>query len=103
MTDRTDVIEGITERAEDLAEDYTRDLSEFVDKLVPKTLANAEYAARCSALMIALNRNLARCAAAFGEVHEIKPEEMVQLVAGQFSRYHVMCLNALRGEGSTTQ
>lgn len=103
MTARTDVIEGITERTDELADDYTRDLSEFVDKLVPTTLDNAEYAARCSALMIALNRNLARCAASFGEVHQVATEEMVQLVAAQFSRYHVLCLNALRGDGSTTQ
>lgn len=99
----TDAIDGIKERSSELAEDYTEKLTAFVDELVPSMLANDEYAARCSALLIALNRQLARCAAAFGEVHQIDPQEIMALVAEQFSQNHVKALNALRGEGGTIQ
>jgi hypothetical protein len=79
--------------------------SETIDAIKERSvdLANDEYAARCSALLIALNRELARCAAAFGEVHQIDPAEIMTLVAEQFSKNHVHALNALRGEGSSVQ
>jgi hypothetical protein len=104
MTDtQSETIDAIKERSVDLVEEYSAELTAFVDKLVPSLLANDEYAARCSALLIALNRELARCAAAFGEVHQIDPAEIMTLVAEQFSKNHVHALNALRGEGSSVQ
>lgn len=104
MTDtRSETIDAIKDRSADLVEKYSAELTTFVDKLVPPMLMNDEYAARCSALLIALNRQLARCAASFGEVHEIDPEEVMQLVAKLFSQNHVRALNALRGEGQTAQ
>lgn len=96
-------IESVKERSSELVEEYSAKLTEFTDSLVPSHLMNDEYAARCSALLIALNRQLARCAAAFGEVHQIEPEEIMQLVADLFSQNHIKALNALRGEGGAVQ
>jgi hypothetical protein len=98
----TDAIDAIKERSADLVEEYSVALTAFIDKLVPSMLTNSEYAARCSALLIALNRQLARCAAAFGEVHGIDPQEVMKLIAEQFSQNHIRALNALR-EGGTLQ
>jgi hypothetical protein len=96
-------VASVTARSADLVEEYTAKLDEFVTALVPPFLDNAEYAARTSGLMIALNRQLARCAAAFGEVHGVTPEAMASLVAGQFSRNFQTALGAVQGEGQVLQ
>lgn len=109
MTDtRTEItadeaIERIGIRAEELKDDYTRQLDEFTDKIVPKTLSNSEYAARCSALMTALNRQLARCAASFGEVHGVDIDEMQTVVVLAFRRNFAICHAALEGAGESVQ
>ena len=96
MTDT--VAEIVAERSADLVHEYTVALDDFVNRLVPPTLSNAEYAARCSGLMIALNRQLARCAAAFGEANGVGPDMMMKLVAGQFTRNYSICLDAVHAE-----
>ena len=96
----SDVLDTVAERSSDLTAEYTRQLDEFASGLVPPMLSNAEYAARCSALMIALNRELARCAVAFGEAHGITAEQMKALVIGQFQRNYATASAAVRGEGT---
>jgi hypothetical protein len=101
MTDtRSDAIQ---ERSNELVEEYSQKLDEFVNGFIPLTLANEEFAARCSALMITLNRQLARCAAAFGGVYKVDDEEMRSLVFGQFDRNFRISLSALQGEGERVQ
>jgi hypothetical protein len=94
---------SVTERSSELVEQYTAELETFVNGLVPPFLDNAEYAARTSALLIALNRQLARCAAAFGEVHGVTPEQMTSLVGSQFAKNFRTALDAVRGEGQVLQ
>lgn len=96
----SDIIQGVQDRASILVDDYSRRLDEFVNELVPPVLMNDEYAARCSALLIALNRQLARCAASFGEVHEIEESEMLNLVFSQFHRNFRISLATLEGQGA---
>lgn len=91
----------IVERSSNLTDDYTERLDAFVNGLVPAMLSDAEYAARTSAVMIALNRQLARCAIAFGDVHGVTPEAMTTLVHGQFARNLKTCLAAVQGQGTT--
>lgn len=96
-------IADITARSSDLVDDYTAQLDLFTNELVPVFLDNAEYAARTSALMIALNRQLARCAVAFGSTHQIDPEEMIRLVTQQFVKNVAICASAVEGDGETRQ
>lgn len=100
---RQEAIETISGRASTLADDYTAKLDEMVNGMVPKTLSNHEYAARCGGLMIALSRELARCAATFGETHEIGPQEMIDITGLMFTNHYKVCLDAIRGEGQTVQ
>lgn len=44
--------DSVQERATALTNDYSQRLDEFVDEIVPPVLDNAEYAARCSALLL---------------------------------------------------
>ena len=99
----TDTQSDVRERAGLLTDDYAQKLDAFVDELVPPVLDNAEFAARCSALLIALNRQLARCAASFGEVHLVSPEAMEALVFGQFRRNFRISHDALEGAGEAVQ
>lgn len=93
----------IVARSSDLVEQYTGRLNDFTNGLVPPFLDNAEYAARTSALMIAFNRQLARCATAFGDAHGVSPEQMIELVTAQFAKNMAMCASAVEGEGATRQ
>lgn len=96
-------ISDITARSSDLVDDYTAQLDAFTNEIVPVFLDNAEYAARTSALMIAFNRQLARCAVAFGNTHQIDPEEMIRLVTQQFLKNMAICASAVEGDGETRQ
>lgn len=93
-----EAIDRIGVRSEELKAEYTQRLDAFANDLVPPMLSNSEYAARCSALLTALNRELARCAASFGEVHQVDPEEMQTLVVMAFRRNFAICRAALLGE-----
>jgi hypothetical protein len=93
----------VQDRAKELTDSYSQMLDKFVNDLIPPTLENAEFAARCSALLIALNRQLARCAASFSGVHHVEPDEMVNLVFGQFHRNFRISLSALEGAGEPVQ
>lgn len=90
----------IQERSAELTDEYARRLDEFVNEIVPPVLGNAEYAARCSALLIALGRQLARCAASFGEVHRIDQAQMIDVVTAQFRRNYAISIAALEGQGA---
>lgn len=106
MTDYRDVNRAeaaVVSRSTDLVEEYTDQLTAFVNGLVPPFLDNAEYAARTSALMIALNRQLGRCATAFGNAHDVSPEDMIKLVIAQFVKNMAVCADAVEGEGATRQ
>jgi hypothetical protein len=108
MTDTREItpdeaIDRIGERAEELKAEYTERLDAFANELVPPMLSNSEYAARSSALLTALNRELARCAASFGEVHGVSEEDMVGLVVSAFKRNFVTARKALDGAGQLIQ
>jgi hypothetical protein len=92
--------DSVQDRATELSEEYSQRLDEFVNDIIPPVLMNDEYAARCSALLIAINRQLARCAASFGEVHQVSAEEMTNLVVGQFVRNFRISREALEGLGA---
>lgn len=96
-------IADITTRSADLVDDYTAKLDALTNETVPVFLDNAEYAARTSALMIAFNRQLARCAVAFGNTHQIGPETMIDLVTKQFVKNMAVCSMAVEGNGETRQ
>ena len=93
----------IQERSSTLVDEYSQKLDAFVNEIVPPVLDNAEYAARCSALLIALNRQLARCAASFGEVHGVSAEDMLELVRAQFIKNYRISLAAVEGAGESVQ
>lgn len=106
MTDYREVNRAeaaVVRRSADLVEEYTDQLTAFVNRLVPPFLDNAEYAARTSALMIALNRQLGRCATAFGNTHGVAPEQMIELVVAQFVKNMAVCAEAVEGDGATRQ
>jgi len=92
----TEQPQTISERTADLVDQYTAELNAWIEERVPTVLINREYAARSAALMIALNRQLARIAVAFGEVHEIDPAEVGDLVFRQFAKNHGLALDAVR-------
>jgi len=93
--DREDTVDQIMQRADELADQFTRDLDVFVGATVPKTLSNNEYAARTAALMISLSREIARCAVSFGETHQVDREEMVTLVGKMFGNHYARCVAAV--------
>lgn len=101
--DKREQVGQIVQRSHQLSQDYTQHLDEMVNKMVPRTLSNEEYAARCGALMIALSRELGRCAATFGETHEIEPEQIIDVVQMLFSNHYATCLQVIRGEAQTVQ
>lgn len=103
MTDIQTHEPSVKDRASTLTDDYSQRLDAFVNEIVPPVLENTEYAARCSALLIALNRQLARCAASFGEVHQVSPEDMTNLVFGQFVRNFRISRASLEGAGEVVQ
>jgi hypothetical protein len=102
-TEADDAVASVTARSADLVEEYTDKLNTFVNGLVPPFLDNAEYAARTSALMIAFNRQLGRCATAFGNAHGVSPEAMIELVVAQFVKNMAVCAEAVEGDGETRQ
>jgi len=91
----TGTVDQIKQRTELLANTYTVELDAFVNEHVPRTLDNKEYAARCGALMIALSRQLARCAVSFGETHEIERGKMVDMVGNNFVTHYAKALEAV--------
>jgi hypothetical protein len=99
----TDMQNDFQEHTNSLTDEYSQKLDVFVNEIVPPILGNAEYAARCSALLIALNRQLARCAASFGEVHKVSSEDMINLVFAQFHRNFRISLQAVEGAGEAVQ
>jgi hypothetical protein len=69
----------------DLVDKYDGEISRLVDAKIVLTLPNDEYAARTSALLISLNRQLSRAAAAFAGSNGISDEEMLAMVMAQFT------------------
>lgn len=90
---------SVQDRSTELVDEYCRKLDAFVNEIVPPVIDNAEYAARGSALLIALNRQLARCAASFGEVHGVSEKDMTDLVFMQFLRNIRISHQSLDGAG----
>lgn len=91
MTEQT--IEEITS---DLVEQYTAELGTWVRERIPLLLEDKQFAARTAGLMIAMNRKLAECAAAFGETHGLEAEQIHILVLQQFTKNHAMALQATK-------
>src|SRR5512139_76389 len=76
--------QSIHEHTSDLVDEYTAEITAWADEKVPPILTNSEYAARTSALVIALSRQLGRAAAAFGEAQQCPSEEVGQMVVTMF-------------------
>ena len=81
---------------EEKIEEVSADLTQFVNERVIPGMPDTEFVSVCSALMIALNRQLARCAASFGEVNGVDQDTMTTLVRGQFDNHYAQALAALR-------
>lgn len=86
----------LQEASEDMTARFTRELSEFMRERLPTTLSDAEFAAASSGMMIALNRQLATCAAAFGETHQVNPQALKKIVKAQFDNNLARALDTLR-------
>lgn len=83
------------EKVAELTAEYTRELGEICDAKVPKVIGNSEYAARTSALMIALVRQTARAAAAFGEAQGQDGDAVGALILALFTKNHIEALQAI--------
>lgn len=83
-------------RVNELTETYGKELDAWANERVPKLISNGEYAARSAAIMIALGRELARVAVAFGEAHEVSPEHVSDLVVTAFVKNHLLALDAVQ-------
>jgi hypothetical protein len=86
-----------------LADQYTREIGDYVKKQLPVTLSNDEYLSRISAMIVALNRMLAEYVVTSAHVHEVDMGEMMDLTATQLMRNVNKAFAAIRGEGSTVQ
>lgn len=101
MIDETpqDVLRTVTS---DMTERFTEELGAFVRERIPSSMTDQAFAAASSSLMIALNRQLAATAVAFGETHRVDPEDVKKLVLVQFRNNHTRALKVSR-EGVTVQ
>lgn len=103
ITERTvEINEDVAfqERSIALTEQYTNEFGQIIDREVPMTLSNAEYGARTSSLLIALTRQLARCAAAFGHANGQSPDDVQIMVMKMFGTNYNRAMEALTtGEG----
>jgi hypothetical protein len=84
------------DRVNELVDAYGRELDAWANERVPKLISNGEYAARSAAIMIALNRELARVAVAFGEAHDVGPGEVADLILSAFVKNHRLALQAVQ-------
>jgi hypothetical protein len=103
MTDRNGPVVNESEgfkldqsRVDDLLDEYGAFFGNLIDARLPTIIDNGEYAARTAALMITLNRQLARVAAACGEAQQVDDQVIGTLVVGQFAKNHASCVEALR-------
>jgi hypothetical protein len=108
MTDETeDTIDEhdqlLQSRAIALTNQFTNELGEYCDAHVSPLLSNAEYAASCSSLLIALSRQLGRCAAAFGKANMQSEEDVRTLVFRMFNKNYDIAMAAIGAEGETVQ
>lgn len=78
-----------------LTADYTKEIGDLVDSKVPPILDNQTYAARTSALVIALTRSLARAAAAFGEAQNQDSDAVGGLILQLFTKTHIDVLQTI--------
>lgn len=85
------------QRTADLTEQFTNELGAWVRERMPVLMSDSEFASSSAALMIALNRQLAACAVAFGNTHGLKPEVVADLMGKQLAKNHALALVA--GEG----
>jgi hypothetical protein len=94
--------EDFQQRSIELTNEYTAELTKYCDDRVPPMLDNAEYAARCSALLISMTRQLGRCAAAFAKANNQDQQDVAVMIARMFNKNHQQAIDAL-GEGETVQ
>lgn len=86
----------------ELTNQFTQELGDYCDKRVPPLLDNSTYAASCSALLIALTRQLGRAAAAFGQANKQPEEDVRTMVIRMFNKNYDLSLEAM-GQGETVQ
>lgn len=94
----SEIIRNITaeDRVNELVETYGKELDDWANERVPRLLGNGDYAARSAAIMIALNRQLARVSVAFGEAHGVSPSQVSELVMEAFLKNHLRALDAVQ-------
>lgn len=94
-------------RVQELSLAYSKEIGAWCDAKVPKILGDADYAARTAALVIALTRELARAAAAFGEAQKQDSEAVGGMILALFTKNHIQALDTIEAarevEGATLQ
>jgi hypothetical protein len=88
----------LQQRSLDLTNQFTSELGDYCDQRVPPLLSNSDYAASASALLIALTRQLGRCAAAFGRVNNQPDDDVRTLVIRMFNNNFDRSLDAMGAE-----
>lgn len=74
---------------------FTDDLGDWIRERVHPGLPNEEFVAVCSGMMIALNRELATCAAAFSRVNGVDELSVDKLVESQYRSNRMRATAAL--------
>lgn len=59
---------------------FTKELGVWIKKQMPALMSDTEFAQVSAALMIALSRKIAECAVAFGETHDVPPDQVIATV-----------------------
>jgi hypothetical protein len=83
------------DKVQELSLAYSKEIGAWCDDKVPPILGNADYAARTSALVIALTRELARAAAAYGEAQDQDSETVGGLILALFTKNHIQALETI--------
>lgn len=86
----------LQEHTSDLVDEYTGELGLWLDSKVPPILLNGEYAARTSALLIALSRQIGRVAAAFGSAQNVDDEEVGKMCVAMFTKHQAEALLTIK-------
>lgn len=92
-------MEDATQRTVAMTTDYTNRIGKTVERLMPAHLDDAEFALRSSAMLIALNRQIARVAASFCATHGVMPDVMTEMVREQFGQNFTEAMSTVLGTG----
>lgn len=89
------VNEQVKSKTSDLVDQFDKEFGDLIDGKINPLMPNLEYAALSAALLISVNRQLARIAAAFGDSQQIDHQVVAEMVVSQFSKNFSMACGAL--------